>query len=120
MIVIKHIYSRDLLVDGKIFDLWDLPKQSSVSINIRVTIGFSENEFEEVFDSAIITGSAAEKFAENPSSIPYGGKVFKYDEFDPAFVKADLHKKIYGCNREDFRESISELSKIMEWDFEGM
>ena len=120
MIIIKHIYSRDLLIKGKILDLWDLPKQSSIFINIRVTIGFTENEFEEVFDSAIVTGNLVEKLVDSSKVSPYGGKLFKYDEFDPNSVKSDIHQRIYNCDRANFRESISELSKIMEWDFEGM
>ena len=120
MIVIKHIYSRDLLVEGKILDLWDLPSQSIVYMNIRVTIGFQETCFEEVFDSAIITGSLVKKLIDDSAIVPYGGKVFKYHEFEPVFIKSDIHQKIFSCDRMDFRESISELSKIMEWDFEGM
>lgn len=120
MIVIKHIYSRDLLVEGKILDLWDLPIQSNIYINIRVTIGFEENNFEEVFDSAIITGSLVKKLIDDSTIVPYGGKVFKYKEFAPVLIKSDIHQKIFSCDRMDFRESIHELSKIMEWDFEGM
>ncbi|MES0092520.1 Imm8 family immunity protein [Mesorhizobium sp. M0030] len=119
MIIIKHIYSRNLLIDGKIVDIWDLPKQSSVNLNIRVTIGFEENEFEEVFDTAIITGNILKRLTER-ADLPYGGKIFKYEEFDPAPIKDDVYKKINDCNRGDFRDSILELSKIMEWDFEGM
>lgn len=120
MIVIRHIYSRDLLVEGKILDLWDLPSQSNIHVNIRVTIGFEENNFEEVFDSAIITGSLVKELIDDSAIAPYGGKVFKYKEFEPVSIKSDIYRKIFSRDRIDFRDSISELSKIMEWDFEGM
>ncbi|WP_141245969.1 Imm8 family immunity protein [Mesorhizobium sp. WSM3859] len=119
MIIIKHIYSRDLLVDGRIVSLWSLPKQANIYLNIRVTIGFDENSFEEVFDSAIITGSLVQKCA-GAETDPYNGKVFTYPEFDPNFIKEDIYSKINACNMLDFSDSISELAKMMQWDFEGM
>ena len=107
------------MASEKIVSLWSLPRQADVYLNIRVTLGFDENDFEEVFDSAIITGKMIKKY-ENQNSDPYNGKVFTYPEFDPAIIKEDIYKKINSCNMLDSRDSICELSKIMQWDFEGM
>ncbi len=105
---------------GELIEIWDLPDQESVELNVRVVIGFDGTNYEEVFDTCVITGLCIRKYDAELQSIPYDGKVFRFHRFASGEIKHAMVSAIQACHRPTVDECIHELRKIMFWDFEGL
>lgn len=119
MIKISHIMATNLpVIDGKILNISDLPKQKMVFLNIEATIGYEGVVGEDTFVCAVITGISKKRYAELHGEIPYEGRSFFFDEFDPSTMIDKIEREIVKCDRGNWDDTLNALRKKFLWEFE--
>ena len=121
MLTVREIICPHLPgVDGILMDIWELPSQARVDLNVIASIGYQGGRSHDDFYTKVITGIDKEAYLEKFGKIPYDGKVFFFPSFDPVFLESFLTDLINSCDRGNWDDSLVELRKLFFWEYEGM